>query len=65
MLRTWIRFLRWNIRLWYPVLRFLGRLTGQEERVETWIELTEENLQNSLDRLAGDDECADQTQRRK
>ena len=56
MLRAWIRFLRWNIRLWYPVLRWLGRLSGQEERVETWIELTEENLQNSLDRLAGDDQ---------
>jgi ABC-type Fe3+-hydroxamate transport system substrate-binding protein len=56
MLRAWMRFLRWNIRLWYPVLRLLGRLTGQEKRVETWIELTEENLQNSLDKLGGDDE---------
>ena len=56
MLRAWIRFLRWNIRLWYPVLRLLGRVTGQEERVETWIELTEENLQNSLDTLEGDNE---------
>ena len=55
MLRAWIRFLRWNIRLWYPVLRFLGRVTGQEDRVETWIDLTEENLQNSLDTLEGDD----------
>ena len=51
-----IRFLRWNMRLWYPVLRLLGRVTGQEERVETWIELTEENLQNSLDTLEGDNE---------
>lgn len=56
MLNAWIRFLRWNIRLWYPVLRLLGRITGQEDRVETWIELTEENLQNSLDTLGGGDE---------
>ncbi|MBP1922939.1 hypothetical protein J2751_001972 [Halorubrum alkaliphilum] len=34
----------------------MGRVTGQEDRVETWIDLTEENLQNSLDRLAGDDQ---------
>ena len=56
MLRAWTRFIRWNIRFWYPVLRLLGRAAGQEDRVETWIELTEENLQNSLDTLEGDDE---------
>jgi len=55
MLRAWIRFLRWNIRLWYPVLRLLGRLTGKEERVEAFIDLAEENLQNSLETLGGED----------
>lgn len=55
MIGMLIRFLRWNMRLWYPILRLLGRVTGQEERVETWIELTEENLQNSLDTLEGDE----------
>jgi len=55
MLELLVRVLRWNMTLWYPVLRLLGRLTGQEDRVEAWIELTEENLQNSLDTLAGDD----------
>ena len=55
MIGMLIRFLRWNMRLWYPILWLLGRVTGQEERVETWIELTEENLQNSLDTLEGDE----------
>ncbi|WP_280535725.1 hypothetical protein [Halopenitus sp. POP-27] len=54
MLERLVRFLRWNMRLWYPVLRLLGRITGQEDRVETWIELTEENLQNSLNALEDD-----------
>jgi hypothetical protein len=51
MLELLIRFLRWNMRLWYAVLRLLGRLTGQEDRVETWIELTGEKPQDSFDTL--------------
>jgi len=51
MLEYLVRFLRWNMRLWYPVLRILGRVTGQRDRVETWIEVTEENIQNTLDAL--------------
>jgi ABC-type Fe3+-hydroxamate transport system substrate-binding protein len=51
MLEHLARFLRWNMRLWYPILRILGRVTGQQDRVETWIEVTEENIQNTLDAL--------------
>jgi len=51
MLERLVRFLRWNMRLWYPVLRILGRVTGQRDRVETWIEVTGENIQNTLDAL--------------
>jgi ABC-type Fe3+-hydroxamate transport system substrate-binding protein len=51
MLERLVRFLRWVMRVWYPVLRILGRLTGQKDRVERWITLSEENLQNTLDTL--------------
>ncbi|WP_154018509.1 hypothetical protein [Halolamina rubra] len=51
MLERLMRFLRWVMRVWYPVLRILGRLTAQEDRVEQWISLSEENLQNTLDTL--------------
>jgi|GEM_PF-2158267 len=51
MLERLVRFLRWNMRLWYPVFRLLGRVTGQQDHVETWIEVTEENIQNTLDAL--------------
>jgi len=51
MLEFPVRFLRWNMRLWYPILRILGRVTGQQDRVEMWIEVTEENIQNTLDAL--------------
>jgi ABC-type Fe3+-hydroxamate transport system substrate-binding protein len=37
------------MRVWYPVLRVLGRLTDQEDRVEQWITVSEENLQNTLE----------------
>lgn len=56
MLERLSRFLRWVMRVWYPVLRVLGRLTGQEDRVEMWIDLSEENLQNTLDMLGGERE---------
>jgi ABC-type Fe3+-hydroxamate transport system substrate-binding protein len=51
MLEYPVYFLRWNMRLWYPVFRILGRVTGQSDRVETWITVTEENIQNTLDAL--------------
>ena len=51
MLDRLVRFLRWVMRVWYPVLKVMSRLTGQEDRVEQWITLSEENLQNTLDTL--------------
>jgi len=36
--------LEWNLRLWYPVLRLLNLVTGQDDRVETWIEVTEKKF---------------------
>ena len=51
MLERLVRFLRRVMRVWYPVLRILGRLTGHEDRVEQWITVSEENLQNTLDTL--------------
>lgn len=65
MLERLVRFLRWVVRVWYPVLRLLGRFTGQEDRVEAWIQLTEENIQNTLDTLEGGDERAVLTQRQR
>lgn len=56
MLRALIRFLRWNIGLWCPILRLLGRLTGQDDRVEQWSRLSEKNIQNSFNTLEGDKE---------
>lgn len=34
----------WGIRLYYPVLRLVGRVTGREALVERLIEVSEENI---------------------
>lgn len=46
----------WPLRLYYPVLRLLGRLTGREELAERLIEVSEENIDRTMKALEGDDE---------
>ena len=44
MLRLFARLMIWWFRKWYPVFRFVGRVTGNETYIETVIEVTEENI---------------------
>jgi hypothetical protein len=41
--------MRWWIRKWYPVSRWVGRVTGQEEYVERAIDVTEDNFDRILE----------------
>ena len=38
------RLTAWGIRLYYPAMRLVGRLTGREVLVERLIEASEENI---------------------
>ena len=49
MLDRYFRVMRWWIRHWYPVFRWFGRVTGQEEYVERAIGVTEENFEQILE----------------
>jgi hypothetical protein len=52
MLERYFRLMRWWLRKWYPVFRWVGRGTGQEEYVERAIDVTEGNFERILE---GDD----------
>ena len=45
MLELFVRLMVWWFRKWYPVFRFVGRVTGREKFVETAIATSEENIE--------------------
>lgn len=45
----------WPLRMWYPILRLIGRLVGQRELVERLIEASEQNIERTMDALRGED----------
>jgi ABC-type Fe3+-hydroxamate transport system substrate-binding protein len=51
MLRRLFRLAVWCLRLYYSVLRFLGKITGNEEQIEKIIEVSESNITDTLDAL--------------
>jgi len=53
MLEQYFRLMRWWIRKWYPIFRFVGRVTAQEEYVERAIDVSEQNFGRILE---GDEE---------
>ncbi|MDZ5810366.1 hypothetical protein U4E84_03230 [Halorubrum sp. AD140] len=53
MLGKYFALMRWWVRKWYPVFRWFGRVTDQEEYVERAIAVTEDNFERILE---GDDE---------
>ena len=47
----------WPIRTFhYPLIRFLGRVSGKEELAERIIEVSEENIDRTMAALEGKDE---------
>ena len=55
MLELFVRLMVWRFRRWYPVFRFVGRVTGREEFVETAIETSEENIERVQAALEDDE----------
>lgn len=58
MTKRLFRLTAWGIRLYYPVMRLVGRLTGREALVERLIEVSEKNIartQAALDLAEGED----------
>jgi ABC-type Fe3+-hydroxamate transport system substrate-binding protein len=46
----------WPLRaFYYPVIRFLGRVMGREKLAERLIEVSEENIERTMDALGGDE----------
>jgi len=46
----------WPLRtFYYPAIRLLGRVTGRDELVERLIEVSEENIERTMDALEGDE----------
>jgi ABC-type Fe3+-hydroxamate transport system substrate-binding protein len=46
----------WPLRtFYYPAIRLLGRFTGREERAERLIEVSEENIEHTMDALERDE----------
>ena len=56
MLELFVRVMVWWYRRWYPVFRFVGRVTGREEFVEQAIRISEDNIERVQAALEGDDE---------
>lgn len=47
----------WPLRVvYYPLLRFLGRITRQDEFAKRLIEVAEENIERTMETLEGDGE---------
>lgn len=47
----------WPLRTFhYPLIRFLGRLSGKEELADRIIEVSEENIDRTMSVLEGTDE---------
>lgn len=44
MTKRLFRLTVWGIRLYYPVMRLVGRLTGREALADRLIEVSEENI---------------------
>jgi ABC-type Fe3+-hydroxamate transport system substrate-binding protein len=55
MLEKFVRLMVWWFRRWYPVFRFVGRVTGREEFVKTAIETSEENIEHIQAALEDDE----------
>ena len=53
VLGPYFKLMRWWLRRWYPIFRWFGRVTGQEDYIERAIEVTEDNFERILE---GDDE---------
>lgn len=51
MSKRLFRLTVWCLRLYYPVLRLLGRLTGREDAAERLIEVSEENIKRTQEAL--------------
>ena len=49
MLERYFRLMRWWLRKWYPVFRWVGQVTEQEKYVERAINVTEENFGRILE----------------
>jgi len=46
----------WPLRTFYfPMIRALGRISGREELAERLIEVSEENIEHTMDALEGDE----------
>lgn len=45
----------WSLRITYPVMRLLGRLTGKREQMETLIETGEENIERTREAFGWDE----------
>lgn len=49
MLGRYFVLMRWWVRKWYPVFRWFGQVTDQEEYVERAIDVTEDNFERILE----------------
>lgn len=54
------RFVYWTVvwplrTFYYPTIRLLGHITGREELAERLIEVSEENIERTMDALEGDE----------
>jgi len=55
MLELFVRLMVWWFRRWYPVFRFVGRVTGRKEFMETAIETSEQNIERIQAALRDDE----------
>lgn len=46
----------WPLRLWYPFIRLLGRMIGRGELAEQLIQVSEENIDRTMEALESDNE---------
>jgi len=53
ILELYFRLMFWWLRRWYPIFRWFGRLTSQEEYIERAIDVTEDNFKRIIE---GDEE---------
>ena len=53
VLSLYFRAMHWWLRKWYPVFRWVGRATGEEEYIERAIDVTEDNFERIIE---GDNE---------
>jgi len=49
ILELYFRLMFWWLRRWYPIFRWFGRLTSQEEYIERAIDVTEDNFKRIIE----------------